>query len=558
MQLKTFVRCSILLMLMFSFQELPSLQIGRKAVGEKGVVVAGKPQAVEAGVHILENGGNAADAATAALLMLAVKHVGAFCMGGEVPVIIHNAATHEVKVLSGQGEAPLDSQAIAWYMKNGIPGNDIRAAAVPATVDLCVTLLQKYGTISFAQAVQPTLEVLDAGGPSWYIDTSDGDTIETGRNWYADLAGTLRKLVTAEQTASGDRIEKLQAVSDRFYRGDIADELEAWYISQGGFLRKRDLAAHITHIEEPLSIDYKGFTVYKCGPWTQGPYLLQTLRLLEGFDLMKLGWLSGDYIQVVTEAMKLALADRDEYYGDPLFVDVPMQQLLSDAYTNIRRPLIDMQKASLELRPGDPIEMRAVKETNRYTPWQGGTTTLCVADRWGNVVAATPSGLGSTAGSGGETGIIHGTRLVSLNTWKGHPDCIEPGKRPRITLTPTLVEKDGKPVLAISVAGGDLQDQVALQLLLDYIEFGMTPSVAVPAPRFATSHHIGSFGQDPPRLGSLTVNEDIAPQVIRTLESRGHKVRTTSHGIGGAAMLYVDPKTGTCEASGSAAGAAEK
>ncbi len=533
-------------------------QIGRNASGNKGVVVAGKSQAVDAGIRILENGGNAADAATASLLMLAVKAVGAFCMGGEVPVIIHDAATHQVKVLSGQGEAPLDPQAIAWYMKNGIPGNDVRAAAVPANIGLCVTLLQKYGTISFTESVQPTLEVLDAGGPTWYVDTSDGDTIETGRNWYADLARTLRKLVEAEQRASGDRVQRLQAVSDRFYKGDIADALEAWYISQGGFLRKRDLAAHVTHLEDPISINYEGYTVYKCGPWTQGPYLLQTLRLLEGFDLKKMGWLSADYIHVLTEGMKLAMADRDEYYGDPLFVDVPMKELLSDAYTKIRRPLIDMQKASLVLRPGDPVKMQAVKDSSsRYVPWPGGTTTLCVADRWGNVVAATPSGLGSTAGPAGETGIIHGTRLVSLNTWEGHPDCIEPGKRPRITLTPTLVEKEGTPVLAISVAGGDLQDQVALQLFLDYVEFGMTPFTAVPAPRFSTSHHIGSFGQDPPRLGSLTVNDRVAPEIVKTLEARGHKVRTTSHGIGGVAMLYIDSKTGECEGSGSAAGAAK-
>ncbi|MEJ2637358.1 MAG: gamma-glutamyltransferase [Calditrichia bacterium] len=551
-------RTTVLIMLILFGQVATAGQTGHNASGKNGVVVAGKPEAVNAGLRMLESGGNAADGAAAAILMLAVKHVGAFCMAGEVPVIIHSAATHEVKVLSGQGEAPLDPQAIDWYMKNGIPGNDIRAAAVPATIGLCVTFLQKYGTVSFEQAVTPTLEILDAGGPTWYVDTSDGDTIETGTNWYADLARTLRKLVEAEKVASGDRVDRLQAVADRFYRGDIADELEAWYISQGGFLRKRDLAAHVTHIEDPLSINYKGYTVYKCGPWTQGPYMLQSLRLLEGFDLKKMGFMSADYVHVITEAMKLGLADRDEYYGDPLFVDVPMQQLLSDAYTNLRRPLIDMQKASMELRPGDPINMKAVRKTNRYTPWPGGTTTLCVADRWGNVVAATPSGLGSTAGPAGDTGIIHGTRLVSLNTWKGHPDCIEPGKRPRITLTPTLVEKDGKPVLAISVAGGDLQDQVALQLFLDYVEFGMTPSKAVPAPRFATAHHIGSFGQDPPRLGSLTLNKEISAKAVEILKSRGHKIRMTSHGIGGVAMLYVDSKTGECEASGSAAGAASK
>jgi gamma-glutamyltranspeptidase/glutathione hydrolase len=159
-------------------------------------------------------------------------------------------------------------------LKNGMPGSDIRTAAVPAVVDLCVMLLKQYGTISFEEAVKPTLALLDTGGPSWYIDTSDGSRIETGRNWQADLARTLRKLVEAEQKTKGNREVRLQAVADRFYRGDIADELEAWYISQGGFLRKRDLAAHRTYIEDPVSVDYRGYQVLKCGPWTQGPFLV--------------------------------------------------------------------------------------------------------------------------------------------------------------------------------------------------------------------------------------------------------------------------------------------
>jgi gamma-glutamyltranspeptidase/glutathione hydrolase len=196
--------------------------------------------------------------------------------------------------------------------------------------------------------------------------------------------------------------------------------------------------------------------------------------------------------------------------------------------------------------------MRALIEDNNPHNSQGGTTTLCVADRWGNVIAATPSGLGSTAGPAGKTGIIHGTRLVSLNTWQGHPNCIAPGKRPRITLTPTLVLKDKKPVLAISIAGGDLQDQVALQLILDNIDFDMLPAVAVKAPRFATSHHTGSFGQDKPKIGSLTVNDQISAEVIGDLQERGHQVRTTTHGIGGAAMLYIDPDTQKFYGAGSA------
>jgi gamma-glutamyltranspeptidase/glutathione hydrolase len=195
-----------------------------------------------------------------------------------------------------------------------------KAAAVPSTIDAVVTLLILYGTKSFEEVVQPTLAILDAGGPSWYIDTGSEKRIETGVNWQADLAVTLRKLVESEKEAKGTRQQRLQAVSDRFYRGDVADALEAWYIEKGGFLRKPDLAAHKTPVVDPLEATYRGYTVYKAGPLTQGPYLVQTLRLLEGFDLKKMGFNSADYIHTVIEAEKLALADRDEYYGDPSYV----------------------------------------------------------------------------------------------------------------------------------------------------------------------------------------------------------------------------------------------
>jgi gamma-glutamyltranspeptidase/glutathione hydrolase len=533
--------------------KVESMQSAMTVSGEFGVVVAGKKAAADIGVAVLRKGGNAADATAASLLALSVTAVGAFCIGGEVPVLIYDVKRRQAKVLSGQGAAPLDPQAISWYLKNGIPGADIRAAAVPAVVDLCVTLLKLYGTLSFEQAVTPTLALLDAGGPSWYIDTSDNGKVETGRNWQADLARTLRRLVEAEQKITGQRALKLQAVADRFYRGDISDELEAWYVAQGGFLRKRDLAAHRTRLEDPVSTDYRGYQVLKCGPWTQGPYLLETLRLLEGFDLKHMQLLSPDYIHTVTEAMKLAMADRDEYFADPRFEKVPMKELLSEPYTGIRRPLINPSKASLELRPGDPYRMKPVKQGMRSFPTEGGTTTLCVVDRWGNMVAATPSGLGSQAGSGGTTGIIHGTRLVSCNTWPGHPNCIAPGKRPRVTLTPTLVLKSGQPVLAISVAGGDLQDQVALQLLLDLIDFDLRPASAIATPRFATQHQVGSFGQDPPKLGSLQLNTQVPAKTLQELESRGHQVKTVSGGIGGASMLWRDPNSRVSEGSGPAA-----
>jgi gamma-glutamyltranspeptidase / glutathione hydrolase len=522
--------------------------------GSQGVVVSGKPAATAAGINILEQGGNAADAAAATLLALSVTYVGAFCVGGEIPILVYSADQKNVKLLEGQGEAPRDPKAIAWYMEHGIPDGDVKAAAVPGTMDAIVTLLKLYGTKTFEEVVQPTLAILDAGGPSWYVDTGSEKRIDTGVNWQADLAVTFRKLVESEKAAKGTRQQRLQAVSDRFYRGDIADALEAWYIEKGGFLRKADLAAHKTPVVDPLKTTYRGYTVYKAGPLTQGPYLLQTLRLLEGFDLKKMGFNSADYIHTVIEAEKLALADRDEYYADPNFSKVPMQQLLSDQYTEMRRKLIDPKKASLELRPGDPYKMKPTKPPTITGPWHGGTTVMCVTDKFGNVIVATPSGLSSTAGVAGRTGIIHGSRLTSLNTFAGTPNVIQPGKRPRITLSPTLLFHDNHPVMAISVAGGDQQDQAAIQVILNYVEFGMSPEEAFKAPRFSTTHFISSFGQDRADLGSLSVPNTLPEGVQANLRARGHVVTVGHGGVGGVALIGIDPKTRHATAVGPAAG----
>ena len=527
------------------------------AVGSQGVVVSGRPAATAAGIKILENGGNAADAGAATLLALSVTYVGAFCVGGEVPILVYNADQKNVKLIEGVGEAPRDPKAIGWYMQHGIPDGDVKAAAVPSTIDAVVTLLKLYGTKSFEEVVQPTLAILDAGGPTWYIDTGSDKKIEIGVHWQADLAVTFRKLVESEKSTKGTREQKLQAVSDRFYRGDIADALEAWYIEKGGFLRKADLAAHKTPVVDPLTSMYRGYTVYKTGPLTQGPYLLQTLRLLEGFDLKKMGFNSADYIHTVIEAEKLALADRDEYYGDPNFTKVPMQQLLSDRYTNMRRALIDPKKASLELRPGDPYNMKPTKPPTITGPWHGGTTVMCVTDKFGNVIAATPSGLSSTAGVAGHTGIIHGARLTSLNTFAGTPNVIEPGKRPRITLSPTLLFRDNQPVMAISVAGGDQQDQAAIQVILNYVDFGMSPVDAFEAPRFSTEHFISSFGQDRAKLGSLSVPTTLPENVQAALRARGHVVTVSREGVGGVALIGIDPRTKRATAVGPAAGKME-
>jgi gamma-glutamyltranspeptidase/glutathione hydrolase len=514
--------------------------ISWNAAGKGGAVAAEDKKAVAAGLTMLKKDGNAADAAAATLLALSITDFGAFALGAEISLILYDSERKEVKVMSGLGGAPLDPKAIDWYYQNGIPGEGgIKCVPVPGALSLCMTLLNQYGTMSFEEIIEPTLELLDTGK----------------QDWHPKLAVTLRKLIETERETIGTREEKIQSARDRFYKGDIADDLEAFYIREGSFLRKKDLAAHITRIEDPVQVNYRGYKVYKCGTWTQGPYLCQTLRLLEGFNLKEMGNLSANYIHVLTEAMKLGFADRDEHYGDPLYADVPLEQLLSDEYTELRRSLIDMDKASEEAIPGDPVNMKAVKSPAYSKPGIGGTTTCLVTDRWGNMIAATPSG-NTPYSICPKTGVAHGNRLRSLNTTPGHPNRIEPGKRPRITLTPTLVLKDEIPILAISVAGADLQDQTTLSLLLNFIEFGIEPKVAVLNPRFNTVLHQNSFDPNPDRSETikqpvvLNVEDKVDSEVIEELKKRGHKINTFSGASSDPVMLFVDPKTGIAYVAG--------
>jgi len=502
------------------------------ASGNGGIVAAGPKPSVQAGIEILGKGGNAADAAVAVIFNLAVSDYGMFCIGGEVPFIFYSSEARKVMVFNGMGGAPKDHAAIEWYYANGIPTTGIRSATVPSAVSTLLTALEQKGTMSFEQVITPTLALLDT----------------KEKSWYANLAVTLRKLIETEEKTSGDRGQKIKAARDRFYKGDIADELNDYYIKSGAFLRKSDLEAHETFVEEPASIRYRDYTINKCNTWTQGPVLLQSLKLLENFNIKGMGYLSTDYVHVTVEAMKLAYADRDKYYGDPKFVKVPLEQLLSDKYNKIRFPLIDMKHSSSRIRPGDPINMIADIGKGEYRPGEKGTTTCVVVDKWGNVVAATPSA-NPEYGICESLGIAHNTRLSSLNIQKGHPNSLEPGKRPRITLTPTLILKNGSPVIAMSVAGGDMQDQVALQLFLDFAEFGMMPKDAIPAPRFRTYHMQDSFNpssSDTARIydiGALEINP-VKQSVIEDLKNRGHKVTESEGSIGNPVMVFIDQKSG--------------
>ncbi|MGI8982141.1 MAG: gamma-glutamyltransferase family protein [Pirellulaceae bacterium] len=512
----------------------PSLPPVWNASGQNGVVASGEREATEAGLEMLTNGGNAADAAAATLLVQAVTESGSYCFGGEVPIIVYDAQRNAVEVISGMGTAP-KLATLEHFAAKGIPKSGIETAAVPAAPGAIITLLDRYGTRTFEQAAQPMLRILD----------------RHGKEWHADLAVNIRRMIAAEK-ASQDRRRGLRLAADCFYRGSIARDIDAWSQANGGLLRFTDLATYSTLIEEPASVDYRGYTVCKCGPWTQGPVLLQTLRLLEGTNLKALGQDSPDYIHQVTEAMKLSLADRDIYYADPLFAEVPLEQLLSKSYADLRRPLIDPQKASLLFRPGDPrsgkAELAAAEVPAGKQRAANDTTTCLTADRFGNVVAATPSGWGGVMA--GKTGVQLGSRLISLNTKEGSPNCIEPGKRPRITLTPTLVLKDNKPCLAVSVAGGDLQDQVSLQVLLNSLDFGLPADKSVTAPRFSTAHHIGSFNQPPPSLGSLSIHEGFGDKTLANLAARGHKVSAVKGAIGAPVVISIDAGTGQKHVAG--------
>jgi len=522
------------------------------ASGNGGAVAAGPKVSAQAGIDILAKGGNAVDSAVAVIFNLAVSNYGLFCIGGESPFMLYNAADGRINVFNGMGGAPKDKKAIEWYYRNGIPDlyssdkGGIKASTTPSAVSTCLKALEVKGTMSFEQVIASTLALLDAGGKSWYLN----------------LAITLRKMVDAEKGSPGSREKKVRAARDRFYKGDIADSLNEYYISAGGLLRKEDLASHETHIEEPVSINYRGYVVNKCNTWTQGPVFLQSLRLLEKFDLKSMGRFSPDYIHATVESMKLAFADRDKYYGDPAFVKVPLKQLLSDEYTSIRWPLIDMKEASSLIRPGDPYKMKADSDLGQVWPKEPGTTTCVVVDKWGNAVAATPSA-NPEYGVCESLGIAHNTRLCSLNTQKGHPNSIQPGKRPRITLTPTIVLKDGKPVIAMSVSGGEMQEQVGLQLFLDVVDFGMTPKEAVSQPRFKTFHLEDSFNPSAEanartkNYDRLDIDESLELFINQTdqatidnLAGRKHKVTVVKNSIALPVLIYIDGKTGTSYAAG--------
>jgi gamma-glutamyltranspeptidase/glutathione hydrolase len=545
---------------------LPGQEVGmaEDAEGRNGALICGCPEGAEAGLMVLSNGGNAVDAAVATMLVQSVIESQLFCFGSEVPIIIYDAQRKSIEVIAGLGAAPqlATPEWFSDHRKSLIQGRgDIANCVVPGFLDACLTALNRAGTLTFTQCAQPMLEVLRQRAQATPEQVQklarnrqlglDGEAwIEQHRNFLR----LMERLIEAEQVGGTDRKTGLWQVSQYFYRGPIAREIDAWSRANGGLLRFSDFARHHTRIDRPLSVEFAGYQVFKCGVWTQGPYLLQTLKLLEPMELRRLDRLSADYVHLVTEAMKLCLADRDAFFADPEFEVVPLEELLSEDYLKLRRQLIQSQSASMEQIPGNPLEPAArlgiPPQDHQVTGGESSDTSSClVADRWGNVVAATPSGWGGVVA--GDTGVELGSRLIGLTCWMGHPSELKPNKRPRITLTPTLVLKNGQPVLAISVAGGDQQDQASLQILLNRLVFEMSAEEAVRSDRFGTDHHINWFGHTPFQAGSLTVCPSVERSSIDDLRQRGHRIRI-GRPAATAVLLTIDPKSGAKRAAGEA------
>jgi gamma-glutamyltranspeptidase/glutathione hydrolase len=342
------------------------------------------------------------------------------------------------------------------------------------------------------------------------------------------LANFFRRLLDAESGAKNrGREAAIAAACERFYRGDIAREIVNWSEANGGLLEADDLAKFTTRIEEPVSAEYRGITVHKCQSWSQGPVFLQQLRLLEGFDLRALGHNSADYIHHMVEAAKLAFADREAYYADPEFTQVPMAGLLSHEYAEMRRRLIDARRASMEQRPGDPIAMRPIRQgaAAEGRSWGPGTIHVTAADGRGNMIAVTASGGWIPSSPVIDTlGFPLGSRMQTFYLDQHHANALAPGKRPRTTLTPSIATRGTEPFLSFGTPGGDQQDQWTLQFFLNLVEFGMDVQEAIEAPRFSTAHFPSTFYPHNARPGVLRMEERIEQKVAEELRGRGHLV----------------------------------
>jgi gamma-glutamyltranspeptidase / glutathione hydrolase len=598
--------------LMFPF-ELPAQRTAKPPLhASHWMAITGKPLSATAGALIFAKGGNAVDAACA-MLAAGTTMWDVLSWGGETQALIYHPGLKKVIGINALGVAPSGATA-AFFKAKGMrypPEYGPLAAVTPGTPGGLFTMLAEYGRLSLREVLAPAIEMAD-GYP---IEAQTANSIERDKarikQWkystavylphlgerreapsageiyrQRDLAVTLRKLVEAEQgalKAGKSRKEAIYAAYDRFYKGDIAEELVRGVREEGGLITLRDLAEWKVKIEEPLSTTYRGIEVYKLPIWQQGPALLQALNILENADLKAMGYNSARYIHAVYQAMNLAFADRDFYYGDPAFPpEEPVKGLLSKEYARQRFASINWERNDPNVKPGDPYPFQggtnpfkellakwawpvtrggapvgeepavpppddaAAMEAFRET-FNAGTTSIEAADAEGWVVSVTPSGGWVPAVIAGHTGVGLSQRMQSFVTDSsdGPFNVVEPGKRPRVTLTPTLALKDGAPYLAFAVQGGDSQDQNLLQFFLNVVEFGMTPQQAVEAPNINSYQMRSSFGQHDARPGRMLV-ADAVPEWIRSeLRRMGYTLEFAERTSGPINAILFDRKHGT-------------
>ncbi|MDN3204522.1 gamma-glutamyltransferase family protein [Algoriphagus sediminis] len=592
-----------------SFAQLPNQAPGSTPTekpilhGKDWVAITGKPLAATAGSHIFQQGGNAVDAACAMLAATATMW-DVLSWGGETQALIYHPEEKRVIAINALGYAPTGA-TVDFYKSEGMeypPAYGPLAATTPGTPGGLMTMLAEYGTMSLAEVLAPAMD-LAKGYP---IEAQTADNIERGKErikqWpyskdlflthlgkdreapypgeifvQEDLYKTLLKLVETERealAAGQSREEAIYAANDRFYRGDIAKEIVRGAREQGGLFTEDDLANWTVKIEEPLMVNYRGIDVYKLQEWTQGPALLQALNILENFDLKSMGYNSSRYIHTVYQAMSMAFADRDFYYSDPAFDPVsPMKGLLSKEYAKARAAEINPDLNDPNIKAGDPYpfqngenpfleilnaqdETLAIKISE--TPLSGpedpyleeflsGTTSIQAADKDGWVVSVTPSGGWIPAVIAGNTGVGMSQRMQSfvLDENLNPYNLVEPGKRPRVTLTPSLALKDGMPFLSFAVQGGDSQDQNLLQMFLNVVEFGMNVQEAVEAANFNSLQLQSSFGDHAIKPGNLILREDTSPWVRNELAKMGYTMDFWNRTSGPINGIWFDWENGT-------------
>ena len=526
--------------------------------GTHGAIATEHYLATKAGADLLGVGGNAVDAAVGATFVEGLVNPQMFTLGGECPMLVCMAETNHVVSVNGNTSAP-ERATPEVYLERGltdVPDEGILSSGVPAALGALVTVLARFGQLTFAEVVTPALNYARKGFPvhtGLYGQERFGirDLEEKFRNHWSGsakiylphgmvaevgqvianpaLADLLDYLKTEEQATSGDRKKGLEAVLEAFYRGDPATEIERFSKERNGLLARSDLERFETHFEEPVSMQFADTKVFKCGPWNQGPVMLQALAILESYDLKGMGHNSENYLHWTTEAFKLAFADREQYYGDPMQVDVPMTELLSKDYSLMRAALVDPEKANSELRPGDPkrkLALLPIEERLGGASWGPGTVHVDVIDGDGNMVAFTPSGGWlKSAEVVPPLGFPLGNRLMTFYLKPNHhPNIIAPFKRPRTTISPSLAFRNNTPWMVFGSMGGDQQDQWQCQFFLNRVLFGMSIQEAIEAPKFSSEHFPGFFAPHDRFPNLIRIEPKFSQKILDGLTRRGHQV----------------------------------